>query len=148
MANLVRWEPFGETVSLRDAMDRLFEQSFLRPFNGGSDFFRSMAVDMHETDDEIVVKAAVPGLKPEDVKVTLSGDVLTIAGEHKTESDKKETTYHLRERQYGTFSRSITLPAPVAGDKVNAEFENGVVTLTLPKAEEARPRTIKIKAKK
>jgi len=148
MANLIRWEPFREGVLLRDAMDRLFESSFLRPFNGGLPGFQSPAVDLTETADDIVVKAAVPGMKPEDVRVTLSGDVLNISGEYTTEFEKKETTYHLRERQYGKFSRSITLPTPVASEQVKAEFENGVVTLTLPKAEEARPKTIQIRARK
>ena len=144
---LTRWEPIRDVVSLRDAMDRLFEQSFLGPFDGGLFSPSALAVDMSETAEEVVVKATLPGTKPDDLRITLSGDVLRISGETKSETEKKEATYHLRERRFGKFSRTITLPAPVVAEEVKAEFEDGVVTLTLPKAEEVRPKTIKVKAK-
>ena len=149
MANLTRWEPFREAVSLRDAIDRLYDESFLKPFGDGS-FLAGQwpAVDLTETADSIFVKAALPGMKPEDVKISLTGNILTLSGEFSTEAENKEATYHLREHRYGSFSRSITLPTLVQGDKINAEYENGMVTLTLPKAEEARPKTVNIKVKK
>jgi HSP20 family protein len=152
MANITRWEPFREAVSLRDAMDRLFDESFLKPFGDGSLMdYQWPSVNLTETGDEIIVKAALPGMKPEDVKISLTGNVLKLSGEFSSESEKSEdkgVTYHLREHHYGAFSRTITLPTTVQGDKVQAEYENGIVTLTLPKAEEARPKTVNIKVKK
>jgi len=149
---IVRWDPFREMISLRDAMDRLFEESFVRPWddrwlrfstNGGG----SLAVDMYETDKDIVVKAALPGIKPEDIDITVTEDVLTIKGETKAEEEVEQENYHLRERRYGAFQRSVRLPTDVKADKAEAVFENGVLTLTLPKAEEVLPKTIKVKAK-
>jgi len=130
-------------------MDRLFDDSFLKPFgDGSSSAYQWPPVDLTETADEIIAKVAIPGIKPEDVKLSLTGNVLNLSGEYSTESENKEATYHLREHRYGAFSRSLTLPTPIQGDKVKAEYENGVVTLTLPKAEEARPKTVNIKVKK
>ena len=150
MAELVRWDPFREMVSLRDAMDRLLEEAFTRPLSlSMSETLGWMPqMDMYQTDDEVVVKATVPGVKPEDLHITITGDVLTIRGEIKAEEEVKDAAYHLRERRYGSFSRSLPLPVPVVADKAKAEFENGILTLTLPKAEEVRPKTIEVKAKK
>jgi HSP20 family protein len=147
--SLVRWEPWSDLVSLREAMDRLFEDSVVRPRAGwlaplGAE---SLAVDMYETDEEVVVKTAVPGVKSEDIDVSIIGDVLTIKGETKAEEKVEKADYVRQERRYGTFSRSLTLPSTVVADKATAEFENGVLILTLPKAEEVKPKTIKVKAK-
>jgi HSP20 family protein len=147
--NLVRWEPWSDLMSLREAMDRLFEESVVRPRAGwlaplGA---ASLAVDMYETDDKVVVKTAVPGVKPEDIDVSITGDVLTIKGETKTEEKVEKADYIRQERRYGAFSRSLSLPSMVVADKASAEFENGVLILTLPKAEEVKPKTIKVKAK-
>jgi len=149
MANLVRWEPFRDLVTLREAMDRLFEESVVRPRVGwptpaGAE---TLAVDMYETDDTVVVKSAVPGIKPEDLDVSVTGDILTIKGETRAEEEVKEENYIRRERRYGSFCRSLAIPTAVVADKAEAEFENGVLTLTLPKAEEVKPRAIKVKAK-
>jgi HSP20 family protein len=95
-----------------------------------------------------VVKMWLPGVKPEDIQVSVTNGVLTIRGEVKEEKEEKEKTYHLRERRYGSFSRSVSLPNDVSADKADADFENGVLTLTLPKAEEAKAKTITVKAKK
>jgi len=150
MADLVRWEPFEELISLRDAMNRLFEESFVRPWGSWLTPFtrETLALDMYETDDEIVVKASLPGVKPEDVDVTISGNVLTIKGETKAEEKVEKANYIRQERRYGAFSRSVTLPTDVDVDKATAEFENGVLTLTLPKAEAVKPKVIKVKTKK
>jgi HSP20 family protein len=147
--NLVRWEPWSDLVSLRDAMDRLFEESVVRPRAGwlaplGDG---TLTVDMYETDEEVVVKTATPGVKPEDIDVSISGDVLTIRGETKAEKKVEKANYIRQERRYGAFSRSLTLPSTVVADKATAEFENGVLILTLPKAEEVKPKTIQVKAK-
>jgi len=148
---LTRWEPFKEMMSLREAMNRLFEDSFIRPsawplpFDG--DTF-GLPVDVIEKKDEILVKASVPGLKPEDIDVSITGDVLTIKGETKSEEKVEDGTYLRQERRYGRFERSLQLPTQVVADKADAKFEHGVLTLKLPKAEEARPRTIKVKTGK
>ena len=147
--HLVRWEPWSDLMSLREAMDQLFAESFVRPRAGrmaplGA---KTLAVDMYETDDDVVVKTAVPGIKSEDINVSITGDVLTIRGETKAEEKVEKASYIRQERRYGAFSRSLTLPSTVVADKATAEFENGVLILTLPKAEDVRPKTIKIKAK-
>ncbi len=149
MRSLVRWEPFSDLISLRDAMDRLFEESFVRPTSrvlapwGGSE----LAIDMYEADNHIVVKASTPGVKPEDIDISVSGNTLTIKGETKQEQEVKEENYIRRERRYGSFMRSIPLPTDVNADKAEAEFENGVLTIKIPRAEEAKAKTIKISKK-
>ena len=147
MTNLVRWEPFRDLVSLREAMDRLVEDSFVRPSLGWPVPTDSgtLAVDVYETDDDVVVKSAIPGVKPEDIDISLTGDTLTIKGETKFEEEVKEDNYIRREMRYGSFARTVTVPVPVVADKADAEFEDGMLTLTLPKAEETKPKTIKIK---
>lgn len=148
MVNIVRREPFSELLSLRDAMDRLFEESVVRPRNWIAPMFEGLAVDMYETNEEVVVKASTPGVKPEDIDISVVGDTLTIKGEVKEESDVKKENFIRRERRYGSFSRSITLPTAVNVDKANADFENGVLKLTLPKSEEVKPKVIEVKPKK
>jgi HSP20 family protein len=149
MSNLIRWEPMRDMVTLRDAMDHLFDEAFTRPWNQG-DGGRGLgmpAVDMYQTDDEVVVKMAVPGMKPEDVQISVTGDTLSIKGETKEETDTKEKAYHIREQRWGSFERTLTLPTAVRSEKAQAEFENGVLKVTLPKAEEVKPKTITVKAK-
>jgi HSP20 family protein len=149
MTNLVRWEPFRDMVSLRDAMDRLFAESFVQPRSEWVVPVRAetLAVDVYETDDAIVVKSAIPGVKPEDLDVSVTGDTLTIKGETKVEEEVKKEHYIRRERRYGSYCRSLPIPAPVVADQAEAEFENGILTLTLPKAEETKPKVIKVKSK-
>jgi len=106
-----------------------------------------LPVDMYQTADDVVVKAALPGIKPEEVDITITGDTLTIRGEQKEEQEVKEDDYFYKERRYGTFSRSVAMPVKVKSDKAEAVFENGVLTLTLPKAEEIKPKQIKVKPK-
>ena len=146
MSNLIRWEPMREMVTLREAMDRLFDDAFTRPF-GVQTGWSAPAIDMYQTDDEVVVKAAVPGLKASDVQISVAGDTLTMRGEFKEKSETGDKAYHIREQRYGSFERSLTLPAPVLADKAKAEFEDGILTITLPKAEEVRPKVIAVKAK-
>ena len=149
MTNLVRWEPFRELMSLREAMDRLFEESVVRPRAGWLAPIEAatLAVDMYETDDAVVVKSAVPGIKAEELDISITGDTLTIRGEMKAEEEVKEEHYIRRERRYGSFSRSVNIPVPVVADKAEAEFEDGILTLKLPKAEEVKPKAIKVKAR-
>ena len=150
MSNLIRWEPMREMVTLRDAMDRLFDEAFTRPW-GLADGGRGPgmpAVDMYQTDDEVVVKLAVPGMTAEDIQISVTGDMLTVKGESQEKNDVKEKAYHIREQRWGTFERSIGLPTAVVSDKAQAEFENGILTITLPKAEDVKPKTITVKPKK
>jgi len=102
---------------------------------------------MHQTTNDVVVKASLPGFKPEEVDISITGDTLTIKGAHNEEQEVKEENYFYKERNYGTFSRSILIPVPVKSDKAEAVFEDGVLTLTLPKIEEVKPKQIKVKAK-
>lgn len=150
MSSMMRWDPTNEMISLRDMMDRLFEDAFVRP-RGGAIMPLSaadLALDVYETKDDVVVKAALPGVKPEDVDITITGDQLTIRGETKEETNNKDHDYLRRERRYGTFTRSVTLPTGLQADKAQATFENGVLTLEIPKSEQVKPKSIKIQAKR
>jgi HSP20 family protein len=148
--NLTRWEPTREMMTLREAMDRLFNDAFTRPFSlmreGGSTW-SSPPIDMYQTDNEVVVKAALPGVKSDEVQINVNNDILTIKGEVNHEDEKKNQSWHIREQSWGAFERSIALPTGVVSDRANAEFENGVLTITLPKSEKAKPKTISIHAK-
>jgi len=148
MRDLTRWQPWSELVTLRQGMDRLFEDSFLRPSLAWRVIPREgviqLPVDIYSTEDKVVIRAAVPGVDPDDVEITIEGDTLTIKGETKAPED---VDYICQEHCYGPFARTFTLNVPIQIDKATAEFENGVLTLTLPKAEEVKPKTIKIKAK-
>ena len=148
MASIVRWEPFRDMMSMRDAMDRMFEERFLRPpmpfgpWAGGS-----MAVDMYETDDSVVIKSGIPGVGAEDIDVSVTGDILTIKAETKEEEEVQRENYLRRERRTGSYCRSVTLPGGLETDQAQADYTDGVLTLTFPKAEEIKPRTIKVEAK-
>lgn len=107
----------------------------------------ALTVDMYETDDEVVVEATLPGVKPEEIDVKVTGNVLTIKGERKEEKREERASYVCRERSYGSFHRAVTLPAEVDVDKATAEFEHGVLTLSLPKSETVKPKSIKITAR-
>ena len=149
MANLMRWDPFNDMVSLRDAMDQLFENALIGfgPSTGmqrpGQGF--AFPVDVTENEDNYYVKASLPGISPDDVNISVQENVVTIQGETKQEDENKEQRWHMRERRWGSFSRSFTLPAGVDANNVQAEYENGVLSLTLPKSQEAKPKRISIK---
>jgi len=130
-------------MSLQKAIDHLFEDSFVRPYFGQE---LNLAMDMYETDDDVVAKLALPGVKPEDIEVTIVGDTLTIKGKLEAEEETKERNYHLRERRFGKFVRSVTLPVPVQVDATTADFKDGVLTLTAPKRQEVKPKTVQVKA--
>jgi len=128
-------------------MDRLWDDYFgpgrraLRPLP--AEF--APAVDVKETPDQIVVKAEVPGMDAKDINISVTGDVLTIKGEKKSEREEKEENYHLVERSYGSFSRSLAMPAAVDLDKIEAKYDKGILTITCPKKEEVKPKAIEIK---
>ena len=146
--SIIRWDPFRDVVSLRDAMNRLFEESFIRPAGWPATDGGYVAVDVMETKDDVIVKASVPGIKPEDIDISVTGDLLTIKGEFKAEQQKGDGANIIRqELRHGSFERTMTLPTQVVADKAKADFEHGMLTLTLPKAEDVKPKTIKVKAK-
>jgi HSP20 family protein len=149
MATLMRWEPFRDLITLRDAMDRLFEDSFFRTSltwrEVEGERVMRLPLDVYMTPEEVVIQATVPGLKPDDVQITLEGDTLTIKGEVKPPIENVD--YILQERPYGQFSRTLTFNIPIQADKAEATFENGVLTLVVPKAEAIKPKTIKVKAR-
>jgi HSP20 family protein len=136
-----------EMMTLREAMDRLFDDAFTRPINLRDGGWSAPAVDMYQTNDEVVVKAALPGFKADEVQINVTGDVLTIRGEMKHEEEKKDKAWHIREQRWCSFERSIGLPTAVVSDRADANFENGILTITFPKAEEVKPKTISVKAK-
>jgi len=143
-------------MTLREAMDRLFDDAFTRPFhlerNGGSTW-SAPAIDMYQTDNEVVVKAALPGIKPDEVQIHVTGDVLTLRGEVKQEEEKtassqgKDKSWQIREHRWGAFERSVRVPTGVIADKAKAEFDNGILTISLPKSEEVKPRMISVRTK-
>ncbi|MBM3129736.1 MAG: Hsp20/alpha crystallin family protein [Chloroflexi bacterium] len=149
MSSLMRWDPFRDGLSLRNAMDRLFEDSFVTPRLGWIAPVGAigLALDMYETKDEVTIKAALPGIKPEQAEVTITGNTLTIRGESQEEKESTAENYLCKERHFGSFARTVTLPAGLKADKAEATFEDGVLTLKIPKTEEAKPKTIKVKAK-
>ncbi|GMR09958.1 MAG: Hsp20/alpha crystallin family protein [Anaerolineae bacterium] len=149
MANLIRWEPFRESRQLHEMLDRFMERAlYTDPWFNGSGAER-LPLDVLQTEDEFVITANIPGIKPEDVDVSVSGDVLTIRGEVTEEKEEggEGKTYLLRERRLKSFSRSVTLPVSVNADKAEAKFKDGVLTLTLPKVEEVKPKRIAVKAR-
>lgn len=150
MTTLVRWEPFREMMTMRRDMDRLFDSFFNTPslWRENGDGSMSLALDVAEQDDKFLVKASIPGVAPEDIDISLSDNVLTIKGESRQETEKEGEKYHLRERRFGSFMRSLTLPNTVKGDEVEATYEDGVLTLAIPKAEEVKPKKIEVVAKK
>jgi HSP20 family protein len=141
-----RPSPFGELLSLRQAMDRLFEDSFVRPtgwgFNGNDTM--ALPLDVTTSKDELTIQTALPGIRPEDVDITVENGTLTIRAESKTERREGEGDYLVQEIRRGTFSRSIALPDGLEPDKATASFEHGLLTLRIPRAEEVKPRQIRI----
>jgi HSP20 family protein len=141
-----RWYPFREMVSLRDAVNSLLQENFERPNDARSERGAApftLPLDVTEAENDFVVQASLPGIKPEDVQTTVLGDTLTIRGESRVEEENGHN-WLLRERRSGSFQRSVSLGTPIDADMASARFEDGVLTLTLPKSEQARPKQIKV----
>ncbi len=139
------WRPFRELDRIRREMDRLWDSFFERRpsrVEEVSEWFPSL--DVSETDTDYIVKVEVPGIDPKDMDISLTNNTLTIKGEKKQEKEEKDENYHLIERSYGSFTRSIRIPSQVQSDKINATYKNGVLKITLPKTEEAKKKEIKI----
>jgi len=142
---LAPFKPLRDVVTLRDAMDKLFEQSFIPALLTEDGGFEPFAVDLYDKDDTFVIKAALPGLKAEEVKIDATADGVSISGEYKREEEVKRESYLRRERQYGKFYRAFTLPVEIDAAKAEASFENGILTVKLPKGELAKPKHITVK---
>lgn len=140
-----RWDPFREMMVLRNPVDRVVDGELALAPESWKSFNWSVALDVVESEDEYLVKASVPGINPEDLEITFEDNRLTIKGEVKEESEVNEARYHLRERRFGTFSRSIKMPSGIDSDKIEANYEKGVLELRLPKVEEVKPKKIAIK---
>ena len=143
---LVRWRPgsLSPALTIHDEMNRLFDHFYRGTSlsNGGADFVP--AVDVEETPEGFVIRADLPGVSQKDVKVSVMGDTLTIRGERRSQSTKKDGSYHRTERVYGSFERSFTLGAPLRNEAVKAQYKDGVLEIHVPKAEEARLREIEV----
>jgi HSP20 family protein len=147
MATVARWNPIRDMITLREAMDQLFNENYLRSREARQQGVAwQLPLDAYTTEDAIVLKADVPGLKPEELEVTLEADTLTIRGELKNRAENQN--YVLRERASGPFERVLTINTPIDTTKVEATFEDGVVQIVLPKAEAVKPKQIKVTAAK
>jgi len=142
MADLVRWSPFDEMMSLRDAMNQLVTDSFVRPHGGLGTF--QPPLDLSESDDEYVVKLAAPGLKADNFEITAQQNTLTIQGHTREEEQQEQERYHVKEMRFGEFMRTIQFPTPIDADKIQASLSDGVLTLRVPKAASAKPRRITV----
>ena len=149
--SISRWDPWGDLISLREAMNNLLEESFVRPRPGApGGATTGLPVDVRETGDSFAITASVPGVRPENVEITVLGDTVRIRGEHREETERQEGQgeqgrWLIRERRSGAFERTISLPTQVKGDAAEAEFRDGILTITLPKADAAKPRTIPVR---
>jgi HSP20 family protein len=150
---LIRWrprtklDPFGDLMGMQDEINRLFDITLGRSAFDHAGLFDgewAPAIDVYENDDKVVVKTELPGLSEKDIEVDILGDTLTIKGEKRKEEEKKDKHYHRVERTYGSFHRTVTLPGMVESEKAKASFKNGVLEITIPKKEEAKPRQVKV----
>ena len=146
MNAIYRWDPFREMLALRNTMDRLYESALAGAPTTVAGESWSLALDVAENDSAYVVKASVPGINPDDLEITYNENTLTIRGETKADQEFDEGQYHLRERRWGSFTRSVTLPMPVQSGAIQAACDNGILTLTLPKAEESKPKRIQVQS--
>ena len=147
MTQLTRWDPLREMLTWRSAMDRMFEESIPRPFGLGPEGY-GLAMDVIEKEDTFLVETAIPGIDPKDLDISVSENVLTIKGETKSDEGADEQQYHIRERRYGNFCRSVSFPSQIDAEDVEASYENGILKLNIPKAEVAKPRKISIRSDK
>jgi HSP20 family protein len=143
--SMERWDPFRDMLTLREAMDRLFQESFVRPTSAMLAAARgTIPVDLTESGDNYVIRATMPGINPDNIQISVHDNILTIRGEGSGEEQRRDENYILRERHAASFNRTISLPGPVDAEHAQARYENGVLTLTLPKSPVAQPRPIPI----
>jgi HSP20 family protein len=145
MTEITRTNPLTEAMTLRDAMDRLFADSFVNPRLMGRP--ETMPLDMYETEHEYVAKLAVPGLKPDDFEITMQDSVLRVHGETRVEEQtgqEEQARYHVREQRFGTFDRVVRFPSAVDNEQVSASLSEGILTVRVPKSEAAKPKRITV----
>jgi HSP20 family protein len=142
--SLIRWDPFDDLASLRESMDKLFEEFFTRRPGRPAVTVWQPAVELFETDNEVVVRAELPGIDSQNVDITVTEDALTIKGEAKSEQEEKGRNYYRRELRYGSFTRALALPVEVKGDQAKASYRNGVLEIRVPKHERTRPKSVKV----
>ena len=143
---LVRWNPYREMNHMRRMMDRVYDENLAQRWNDAERAASPLALDVKESDDAYIVKATLPGIDPQDVEITYNNKMLTIQGELKGEEEQEGERYHMRERYSGKFYRQLRLPIVVNDEAIEAKYEHGVLTLTLPKSEEVKPRKIVVQA--
>lgn len=144
---LVRWEPFGGLINLQERINKLLDENLFRSRYFDDEISSNIwapSIDMYETDDDIVIKAELPGVSKKDINIEIKDGFLTLKGERKKEEDIKEENYHRVERYHGSFQRSFSLPSQVDQDKVKAKFKDGLLEITLPKVEKVKPKKIEI----
>jgi len=144
--NLMTWDPFREMSTMREDMERLFDSMLGRYPREREQALWAPAVDVEETNDAMIIRAELPGMKREDIKVRVAEDAVTISGERKYETEQKDRTFHRVERAYGSFQRTIVLPVSVQGDKAAASYKSGVLELVMPKAERVKAREITVES--
>ncbi len=142
MTDVTRWDPFQEMMTLRDAMNNLLAESFVRPQRGVSGYY--VPLDLYETEHEYVASLAVPGLKPDDFEVTMQQNILSISG-HTQPEQVEGARYHVREQRHGNFTRTLQFPTPINADNIQAHLSNGILTIHVPKSDAAKPRRITVK---
>jgi HSP20 family protein len=146
---IVRWDPFRDLVGLQERMNRMFDESFRGLQRSGNEDWAlggswAPAVDIYERDGNIVLQAELPGVDAKEVDIRVENNTLSLRGERKWDNEVKQENYHRVERTYGSFSRSFTLPSVVDQEKIKAEYKDGVLRVTLPKKEEAKPKQISV----
>jgi HSP20 family protein len=144
--SIIRWDPFDDLASLRESMDKLFEDFFTRRPGPRAATLAvwQPAVEVFDTEHDVVVRAELPGIDPKDVEITVTEDVLTIKGQAKQSHEEKSQNYFRRELRYGAFSRSLALPGGVQGDQAKATYRNGILEVRVPKSEKAKPKSVKV----
>jgi HSP20 family protein len=141
---MMRWSPLDEIATMRESMDRLFEDHFSRrPRNGGAVVWQP-AIDMSETESEVLVRVELPGVDPKNVDVSVTADTLAIRGQAQAEQETRDKSYYRRELRYGTFQRTLGLPTEMAGEQAKATFKHGILEVRIPKAERVKPKSVKV----
>jgi HSP20 family protein len=141
---MIRWDPFDDLASLRESMDKLFEEFTTRRPHAAGPAVWPPAVEVYETDADIIVKAELPGIDPKNVDIQVADDTLTIKAEAKAEQESKNRNYYVRELRYGSFVRALTLPSSAQGDMAKASYKNGILEIRVPKSERAKPKAVKV----
>ncbi len=142
--SLIRWDPFDDLASLRESMDKLFEEFTTQRPRTAAPAVWPPAVEVFETPHDVVVRAELPGIDPKNVDIQVTEDRLTIKGEAKAEQEDKGRNYYMRELRYGSFVRSLALPGGVQGDEAKASYKNGILEIKIPKSERVKPKSVKV----